>query len=145
VTDAWNNRTRLRQAFPGQCFEVMRDNSGDILRPQGNAAIPTEIQINNNLVQGSFSAGVFRGGKLLAEKTGVYPGSMAAFEFKPSIWVGAASQVVEGEVMNSAVLTQTNQEFSLLGIVSATITMHGGGAGASAQPLTFTLDDVVYA
>lgn len=143
--DAWNNLTPLRDAVPGQSFEVVRDASGDILRPLGNATSPTEIQVNNNLVQGSYTAGIYRAGKLLARKTSVYPNSMAAFEFRPSIWVGAASQIIEGEEMNSAVLTQSNQEFSLLGIVRATITMHGGGAGATARPLTFTLDDVVYA
>ncbi len=143
VTDSYNNVTPLLDAVPGQSFEVVLDPSGDVLQPLGLSTSPTEVQINNNMVKGAFSGGIYRGDSLLARKTGVYPASMAAFEFKPSIWVGAGSQVVQGEVMNSAVLSQSNQEFSLIGIASATITMRGGGAGANAQPLTFTLENVV--
>lgn len=144
VTDSYNNVTPLLDAVPGQAFEVVRDNSGDVLQTLGDATSKTEVQINNNMGTGAFVGGIYKGGKLLAQKTGVYPQSMAAFEFKPSIWVGAASQVVEGEVMNSAVLSQSNKQFLLEGIARASIVMYGGGLGATAQALTFELEDVIY-
>ncbi|GJI89411.1 hypothetical protein [Duganella hordei] len=145
VTDSYNNVTPLLDAVPGQSFEVVLDHSGDVLQELGNATSTTEVQINNNMASGAFTGGIYKGGKLLACKTGVYPNSMATFQFRPFIWVGAASQVVEGEVMKSAVLSQSNKQFSLEGIASATIVMYGGGAGPSAQPLTFALEDLQYA
>ena len=145
VTDSYNNVTPLLDAVPGQSFEVVLDQSGDVLQSLGLATSPTQIQILNNMVKGAFSAGIYRGNLLLARKTGVYPGSMAAFEFEPSIWVGAGGQVVQGGVMSSALLSQANQQFSLIGIASATIAMRGGGAGPQAPALTFTLEDVVIA
>jgi hypothetical protein len=144
VTDSYNNTTPLLPAVPGESFEVVLDKSGDVLQELGNSTDPNEVQINNNMTTGAFCGGIYKAGKLLAHKTGVYPGSMASFKFKPSIWIGAASQVVEGEVMNSAVLTQTNKEFSLEGIASASLVMYGGGIGKDAQPLTFSIEDVVY-
>jgi hypothetical protein len=144
VTDSFNNVTPLLDAAPGQAFEVVRDSSGDVLQTLGDATSKTEVQINNNMAKGAFVGGIYKAGKLLAQKTGVYPQSMAAFEFKPSIWVGAGSQVVEGEVMNSAVLSQSNKQILLEGIASASIVMYGGGSGATAQALTFELEDVIY-
>jgi hypothetical protein len=146
ITDSYNNTTALHDANPGAAFEVVLAPSGDVLQQMMTVATdPDEVQINNNMAQGAFSGGIYKGGSLLARKTGVYPGSMAAFEFKASIWIGAASQVIEGEVMNSAVLTQANKELSLDGVASATIAMYGGGSGKSAVPLTFALEDVVIA
>jgi hypothetical protein len=54
-----------------------------------------------------------------------------------------APQIVQGQVMNSAVVSSINTELSLLGIASADILMTGGGPGASAAPFAFKLQNVV--
>jgi hypothetical protein len=59
------------------------------------------------------------------------------------LFIGVVSQVEEGEVMNSAILSDINTELSLLGIQSADIVMTGGGAGPQATPFEFTLENVV--
>jgi hypothetical protein len=64
---------------------------------------------------------------------------------KPTIWIGVVSQVEEGDVMNSAIISDINTELSLLGIASADIVMSGGGAGPSATPFMFTLENIVMA
>ncbi len=61
---------------------------------------------------------------------------------RTTIWIGAVSQVDEGQVMNSAILSDINTEISLLGIVSADIVTTGGGAGPTSTPFVFTLENV---
>jgi hypothetical protein len=67
------------------------------------------------------------------------------FTFKPTIWIGVASQVEPGDVIDSAILSEINTEISLLGIVSADIVMTGGGTGPNATPFAFTLQNIVMA
>jgi hypothetical protein len=65
------------------------------------------------------------------------------FEFKPTIWIGVASQIVQGQVMDSAIISNINTEISLLGIASADIVMTGGGPGANSTPFAFNLENIV--
>ncbi len=143
--DSWGNYTPKLDAQPGQAFAVSLTSSGDTLAPAGAATYPTEIQILNNLTQGAIKACIYKAGALFAIKTSVAPQQMAAFQFMPTLWIGAVSQVTQGQVMNSAIVEAVNTEFSLLGIASADIVMTGGGPGPSSQPFTFTLQNVVMA
>jgi hypothetical protein len=146
ASDSYGNYEARLDAQPGDAFQVTLTSSGDTLSKAPTPAnYPTEVQIQNNLPQGAINAHIFRGGSLLATKTSVAPGQMAAFEFQPTLWIGAVSQAVEGQVMNSAVVEQVNTELSLLGIASADIVMTGGGPGQNSRPLAFTLQNVVYA
>lgn len=119
--------------------------SGDALRYQGQASNQNELEVLNGLSTGAISASVYRDGKLLATKTGIAPNQKAVFQFKPTIWIGVSSQVVQGQVMNSAILSNINTELSLLGLASADIVMTGGGPGAQSQPFVFTLQNIVMA
>ena len=145
VVDAWGNHSPKLEAWPGQAFAETLTDSGDEFVGAGEANAPTEIEIRNDLSQGAIDACIFKDGKLFAQKTGVAPGQMAAFEFKPTIWIGAVAQVEEGQVMNSAIVEQVNTEISLLGIASADIVMSGGGSGPNAQPFSFNLQNIVMA
>ena len=80
-----------------------------------------------------------------ASKTSIAPGQKAVFHFKPTIWIGAISQVAQGEVMNSAIINDVETEISLLGIASADIVMTGGGSGAASTAFEFNLENVVMA
>jgi hypothetical protein len=88
---------------------------------------------------GSIDAQIYRNGKLLATKTGVSPQQKAVFEFKPTIWVGIVNEIQEGDIMNSAILSDINTEISLLGITKADLIITGGGEGSTAVPYKFTL------
>ncbi len=140
--DSWGNHTPRQTAVPGQRFHVTRESSGDSLSFEGPATSPLEVQMANDLEQGSVSANIYKDNRLLATKSVVVPGQNAVFEFKPTIFIGVASEIVEGELMNSAIVSGINCEFSLLGIASADIIMTGGGAGASSTPFKFILDNV---
>lgn len=145
ASDSWGNYSPRLDAQPGQAFAVSYTNSGDQLGPYGPATYPTEVQVLNNLTRGAINAGIYKNGTLLATKTSVAPGQMAAFQFNPTIWIGTASQVIQGSVMDSAIVEQVNTELSLLGIAQADIVMTGGGPGINSQPFSFTLQNIVRA
>jgi surface antigen len=145
ASDSYGNYTPRLDAYPGQAFAVSYTDSGDQLAANGNATYPTEVQLQNNLQQGAINASIYRDGRTLAQKTSIAPAQMAAFQFNPTIWIGAVSQVNQGQVMNSAIVEQVNTELSLLGIVSADIVMTGGGPGANSMPFNFTLQNIVRA
>ncbi|MFL6844260.1 MAG: hypothetical protein ACJ8ER_05205 [Allosphingosinicella sp.] len=145
ASDSWGNFTPRLDAQPGQQFAVNYTGSGDTLGLNGAATYPTEVQVVNLLSQGAVSANIYKSGSLLSTKTSVAPQQMASFEFKPTIWIGAASQIVQGTVINSAIVDQINTELSLLGIASADIVMTGGGPGQNSMPFNFTLQNVINA
>lgn len=143
--DSWGNYTPQFTVAPGQAYQMAYTASGDQLVPYApGAAAPTDIDVLNNLPQGAISCNVYRTGNLLATKTVVAPGQKATFEFKPTIFIGVASEITEGQVLNSAILSQINTEISLLGLKSADIIMTGGGPGPDSRPFQFTLANQVY-
>ena len=145
ASDSWGNYTPQLQAQRGQLFQMALTTSGDRLVPFGSGTSPTEIQVINSLTKGAIKVGIYRGGRLLATKSSVAPQQKARFEFEPTLWIGVASQIVEGQVMNSAIISLLNTELSLTGVASADIVMTGGGSGPNAAPFAFNLDNVVMA
>ncbi|CAG9241402.1 Aromatic ring-opening dioxygenase LigA [Burkholderia diffusa] len=143
ASDADGNYMPQKRADNGQVFTVSRATSGNVLALAGPAPTSREIQLRNDLSQGAITASVFKDNRLLAHKTGIVPGQKAVFEFKPTLWIGTASQIEQGTVMNSAVLSDINTELSLLGIKSADIVMTGGGGGTTATAYQFRLANVV--
>ena len=145
ANDSWGNFTPLLDAAPGQAFAVTNTASFDQLVPDGPATSPTEVQVRNALPEGAIGAGIYRDGRQLAHETSVAPGQMAAFAFDPTIWIGAVSQVEQGQVMDAAIVEQINTLLSLFGIASADIVMTGGGSGPDSRPFAFTMQNVVMA
>ena len=145
ASDSYGNFTPQLEAQSSQQFSMTLTQSGDRLTQNNDAASPTEVEILNNLPQGAINAYVFQSGRLLAQKTSIAPGQKAVFQFKPTLWIGVASQVEEGQVINSAVVTSVDTELSLLGIAGADIVMTGGGGGPTSAPFLFTLQNVVMA
>jgi hypothetical protein len=143
ASDADGNYMPQKLAQNGEMFSVSRVASGNVLSLTGASPSSREIQLRNDLRTGAITASVFKDNRLLAHKTGIVPGQKAVFEFKPTLWIGTASQIEQGKVMNSAVLSDINTELSLLGIARADIVMTGGGAGTSAVSYQFKLANVV--
>jgi hypothetical protein len=138
--DSWGNVTDLQPAQNGQKWDVVRSTSGDVLSLDSNQASSlNEVEVKNCLSVGAVDAQIYKAGKLLATKTGVSPQQKAVFSFKPTIWVGVVSEMEEGAIMNSAVMSDINTEISLLGITKANLIMTGGGVGSTALPFKFTL------
>lgn len=143
ASDSWGNFTPQMTAVDGQAYEMVKNESGDVLQLSKTPAVSkTEIEVQNNLLQGSINAICYRDGKPLAAKTNLAPRQKAVFEFLPKIYIGVVSQVEEGDVMNSAIISQINTEINLFGIISADIVMTGGGPGTKSSPFEFRLDNV---
>lgn len=145
ANDCYGNYTPEITAQNGNMYHVVRNQSGDVLEYTGPGSSAKEVQLRNDLPQGAIDCNIYKDSRLLATKTGVAPGQKAVFEFKPTIWIGAVSEVVEGNVMNSAIMSDINTEISLLGIASADIVATGGGPGCNSSPFTFSLENVVMA
>jgi len=143
--DSYGNFTPLQNAAPGQAFEMTLTSEGDVLRAAGDATSPAQVQVRNDLSQGAIGASIYKDGRKLALNPVIVPQHLAAFQFKPTIWVGAVAQVNEGEVLDSAILSEVDTELHLSGVSSADIVMRGGGSGAQALPFTFSLENVVMA
>lgn len=141
INDSFGNYTQPQLAANGDTFSVTMDSSGTRLSKTQIEASPNEIDVRNDMEMGAVSAWIFKGGRKLAFKSGISPGQKAVFEFQPSIWIGVASEVEEGDVMDSAILSTLNNEISLLGVASADICMYGGGTSATAKPFTFKLEN----
>lgn len=143
ASDSYGNYTPQLTAYDGQAFDMIKSNSGDILQLSTTpASSPYQVEVRNRLSLGAINASCLRDGKLLAVKTGLAPGQKAVFEFQPCIYIGVVSQVEEGEVMNSAIISQVNTEINLLGITSADIVMTGGGPGTSSTEFSFALENI---
>lgn len=145
ASDSWGNHlVNPLTASNGQLFHVFQSGSGNSLAYQGPATSQDEVQITNDLLEGSVNAEIYKAGKLLATKTGVSLGQKAEFKFKPTLCIGVVSQVQEGQFINSAILSDINTELGLLGIASADIVMTGGGVGPNARPFEFHLENITY-
>lgn len=143
ASDSYGNYTPQLDAQDGQMFQMALTTSGDRLVPAGAGTSSREVQVLNSMPKGAIHANCYKDGKLLAARTSLAPQQKAVFAFKPSIWIGVASQVEQGQVMNSAILSNIHTELSLLGIASADIVMSGGGPDAHSTPLSFSLENVV--
>lgn len=145
ASDSYGNYTPQLDAQSGQMFQMELTSSGDRLMPAGAATSFREVQVLNAMPRGAINASCYKSGKLLAVSPSLAPQQKAVFEFKPTIWIGVVSQAVQGQVMDSAVLSNVNTQMSLLGIASADIVMRGGGPGAASTPFSFSLENVVMA
>lgn len=143
VCDSYGNFTEKRSAEPGQMYAVKNTFAGKKLYLKGNSPSAKEIQVVNSFTEGAINVMAYRGDKLLALKKGVVPGQKAVFDFEPAIFINVASEIEEGTLLNSAVISQENTEISLVGIESADIIMTGGGSGDKAEPYQFELANIV--
>ncbi len=143
--DSFGNHTRKLLAAPGEAFEIKLGRSGYILVPSHTpAACSQEVEVLNTLARGSIYVGVYRNNKLIALKNNIVPKEKAVFRFNPSIWIGVASDIEQGQEINSAIFSSSNTEIPLLGIAEADIEMRGGGAGLTSYPYSFNLTNVCY-
>jgi hypothetical protein len=141
ASDSYGDYTPQLLANMGDAFQMILGPSGNMLTYKGAANVPTDIDVINNLPLGTINANIYKGGKLLGTKTNIVPRQKVSFLFKPMIYLGLASDVTEGEVMNSATIATFNTQISLWGISSADIVLTGGGSGTGAQPYQFTLQN----
>ena len=141
VSDRWGIYTPHLDARHGQLFQLTL--SGDQLEQAGASGSPEEVQVLNSLPKGAINANIYKDSRLLAVRQSIEPQQKAVFAFTPSIWIGVAPQVTQGQIMTPAIVSTITTELSLEGIASADIVMTGGGPGAGSRPFVFTLENIV--
>ncbi len=70
------------------------------------------------------------------------PAQKAVFQFHSRIYIGVVSQIVERQIMSSAIIQTINTEINLFGIQGADIQITGGGLGPVSTDFKFTLANV---
>lgn len=146
VADDHGNFSPRVAARHGQALKLVSTPTGSRRLVQaGQASASNELDVINAMERGATHVCVFRAGRMVSVKTALAPGQKAVFQYPPMLWIGVASQVVQGMPLNSAVMSAQHTELPLLGIASADIVMSGGGPGESATPYEFRLDNIVSA
>ena len=145
ASDSYGNQVPPQSTDNGQLWTVVKACSGDQISRRDRPRAPARCRFSTAWPWGAISANIYRDGNLLATKTGVAPGQKAVFAFKPVIFLAVVSQIEEGDILDSAIISSANAQLSLFGIASADIVLTGGGPGKSSTPFTFTLANVVYA
>ena len=141
--DSFSNFTPKLDANIGSKYEMTMSSSGNELILSGVSQNSSEIELLNS-INAPIDGLIYRGNKLLARNSGISTGQSTFFRFNQTIFIGVVSGIIEGQVMDSSVLSSINTQISLLGIKSADVVMIGGGAGPSATPYSFYLENVVY-
>lgn len=142
ASDSYGNYTPAINADNGQKFEMIKDASGDVLKAAGQSENPKAIGLANKLKTGVINVYLYKDAKKFIQASNLTPEQTVFFEPQPKIWIGVATQVAEGQALNSAVLQNINTEINLLGIQSADIVMKGGGTSPDAKPITFSLENI---
>ena len=142
IADDYGNFSRHLKASNGSVFNVTQAVSGRQISNVNTTPGGSHICIKNSLLRGAVTVNIYLNQQLLASKTCVAPGQKALFAFEPTLWIGVMSQLVQGTLVDSAIISDINTEISLLGVASASIVLTGGGPGPDALPYTFTLEDV---
>jgi hypothetical protein len=146
VTDEYGNFTPRLPAKNGQMLTLVATPNGSRrLRYTGPASASTELDVVNGMSQGAVDICIFKDGRMVGAKTSVVPGQKAVFQYVPALWIGVCSEVVQGQPINSAVMSEVNTELSLIGIASADIVMSGGGPGEGSTAYQFNLEHIVQA
>ena len=138
ATDSFGEQIPQLSAAPGSAFTVSLGAGGvSLTASTPTYTHPDAITVQNGLQDGSMNASVYEGDKLLSTVTGVQPANQAIFRFATSIWIAAATGVVQGAVVDPSAL-QDATELSLEGVTAADVVITGGGS----QPYVFTLSNV---
>jgi len=146
ITDEHGNFTPRLKAKNGQMLSLVQTPIGNRrLLYTGPASASTELDVVNGMSQGAVDVCIFKDGRMVGVKTSVSPGQKAVFQYQPALWIGVCSEVIQGQPIDSAVMSDVNTELSLIGIASADIVMSGGGPGEGAIAYQFNLENIVQA
>jgi len=121
------NRTMVLPAEVGKKFDVIENDTGIVLIPNGNASQPNAIEITSQVnVTGGIQAQLLNDNRLLMQKSIVAYGQKATFVFDRKLYWGVASEIQEGQLIGTAILS-TNAFFQqdLNGVRRATVTLTG--------------------
>jgi len=130
VQATWNdneNSTAQIIAQVGSKYHIVRDTTGIVLKPNGEASDTDSIEIVNNIeVVNGVTAQYCKNGLVMLEKSQVGYHKSAIFIPTNKIYFGLASEISEGDSLQSAILNTENFfELDLNGLSNVTISLNG--------------------
>ncbi len=130
VSATWQdgqNKTKELSSTIGKRYTVAKNDTGIVLETNGNASDTNSVEVTNDInVPNGVSAQLYKDGKLMMEKKIVGFGQKATFVLKPKLYWGIASEIQEGQLLNSAVLN--SEHFfvqDLEGVSKAIVSLNG--------------------
>jgi hypothetical protein len=140
--DEFGNYSPRLRAERGSLFAVLPCAVGRHLTRRGAAGNCRHIVLKNELPRGAVNANIYVSGRLMATKTSVAPGQNAVFEFRPTLSIGIAPQVEEGQTVAAAAIDTALTELPLFGLAGADIVMSGSGKESRTAQHEFTLENI---
>ncbi|AXG71058.1 hypothetical protein KORDIASMS9_03313 [Kordia sp. SMS9] len=127
---SWDNNVNSTEQIPtkiGGKYHVVKDATGIVLKPDGEASDPSIIEVVNDIeVLDGVTAQYCNNGHVMLEKKQIGHRQSAIFRPSQKIYFGLASQVSKGESLQSAVINSTNFfEFDLTGASYVKISLNG--------------------
>jgi hypothetical protein len=121
------NKTRALPVQVGKRYTVSKNDTGIVLMGNGRASDQKCIDVNNDTnIQGGMSALLYKGGNVILKKRIVGYGQKAEFALKPKLYWGVASEMKDGQMIDSGVLrTDHFFEQDLEGISEVIISFNG--------------------
>jgi hypothetical protein len=131
--DAQGSQAEEHVTMAGQTWMIVDEGGSLAIRPGGGGFDDKVIKVDNQRPS-PISVRFSRDGKLLALKP-LEPMMTWLFQFPPKVYVGLASMISEGQVMDAATVSSLQAtEIDLTGVVSADIVLNAD--------MTFTVENV---
>lgn len=130
VQASWDNGANTTAQIPakaGDKYHIIRDTTGIVLKPDGDAADAKTIEVVNAVeVSNGVKAQYCKNGNVILEKSQVGYGQSAIFIPSNKIYFGLASEITEGSSLQSAVINSAKFfELDLTGLSNVTISLNG--------------------
>ncbi|WP_420551196.1 hypothetical protein [Tenacibaculum aiptasiae] len=130
VQASWENDTNstaLVAAQTGCKYQIVKDTTGIILKLNGDASDAKTIEIENNIeTTNGITAQFCNNGNTLLQKKQVGYNQIAIFKPSRTIYFGLASEVTEGNGLQSAVINSSKFfELDLTGLSNVIVSLNG--------------------
>lgn len=130
VRASWNEGTCKTKALPtdiGSHYVVSQKDTGVIIERDGDAGNVRSLDVSNDIhVKNGINVELYKDGRLMMCKSIVGYNQKASFVIHPKLYWGVASEIQEGELLNSAVLHSDHFfEQNLEGVSNVVIGLYG--------------------
>lgn len=142
ISDCFGNYTPRKLVNAGDVLAAVPAPSGRRLVTIENRTARRDVHVRNDLPRGAINVHVFRGADPLWRRTSLVPQQETVFRFEPTLWIGEAPGVVQGEPLSPAFVGTVLTQLPLFGVASADIVMSGGEPGPDSTPIAFKLSNM---
>ena len=141
-SDEYGNESALIAAQAGERFEVIMSPSGAVIQHKAYDECETDIQVTNNLSEGSITVNLQKVNKVVDSIKDISPGQKVDFGTKFTFWVTMEGQISEGSPVSQFAIDNA-QQILLDNIQAGDIVKRGGQPGPTSTRINFLLENTV--